>query len=186
MEVCVERKSGSGSELNDWLEVEWREIPSIKPEEAEAPADLGGWGCGSTVLAWVMGEADKTGLDRCESAVSFQESTARGSRLMLCLLAYAYARQIYDPEEIVRACRTDAVLQRFCRGVVPFAAEVAWFRRRNRAVLERVLAGVLLRAVRHRFDLNGVVLPTELTDDLRKMAIDRLNIARHMDKLEVC
>ncbi len=105
---------------------------------------------------------------------------------MLCVLAYAYARQIYDPDGIVRACRTDEVLQPLCRGVAPFAIEVQWFRRRNRAVLETVLAGAFMRAVRHRFDLDGAVLPAELSEDLRKLAIDRLNIARHMDRIEVC
>ncbi len=103
------------------------------------------------------------------------------------VLAYAYARQVYDSEEIVRACRTDPVLQPLCRrGGAPFAGEVQWFRRRNRAVLERVLTGVFLRAVRDRFDPGGVAVRAELEQDLRRVAVDRLNTARHMDRVEVC
>ncbi len=103
---------------------------------------------------------------------------------MQCVLAFAYARQIFDSEGIARACRTEPMLQRLCRGSVPFAAELRSFRRTNRLVLEEILTGVFMRAVSERFDLAEGLLPTELKGDLQKLAAERLNIARHMDAVD--
>jgi hypothetical protein len=68
-----------------------------------------------------------------------------------------------------------------CEGEAPPALDLSSFRRRNRRPLERILAGVFLRAVQHKFGLDAVWLSPELAQDLRNHASRRLDLARHVN-----
>lgn len=186
MELCTKRGSLAEAAASGWRQPEWPETSWAGGAVVQTPADLGNWVCPATILNWIVNEAEKLEWNGCGSEVSGQKPVPDESKRMLYVLAYAYARQMYDAHEVVRACRRDAVLQPLLQSGTPFPAEVQRFRRRHRAPLERVLAAVFMRAVRHRFDLCGEVVPAELQEDLRRMAVDRLNTARHLDRVEDC
>src|SRR5512136_1544928 len=106
MELCIERETAS----------EW---PVAGPEEArldggigpavkarEAPGDLGSWVCPSTVLAWIAHEVEMVAGNGCESGDRLKQPAGYRSKVMVTVLAYAYARQMFDSEAIARACRT--------------------------------------------------------------------------------
>jgi hypothetical protein len=105
-------------------------------------------------------------------------------RNLLGLLSLAYATQVFSSEEIIRACRSQPVFWLACEGVVPFAHELRGFRRKNRPLLERILAGVFLRAVCQRFDLAPDLLPPGLEADVRARAAERLDLARDLDSAD--
>jgi hypothetical protein len=102
-------------------------------------------------------------------------------RVMLRLLVFAYATRLFSSEDIVMACRVDPTVRTLCGGYIPFAQELRTFRRRHRALLERVLAGVFLRAVTNRLNLHSYPLSDDIELDAQNHAAERLEIARQMD-----
>lgn len=183
MEYCFAKEIPLKWRLSAW-EQWWLEDAHPAWERLEAPADLGRWVCPSEVLAWAADEVELLPWNGPGAAGQLLGVAREWANRMLTLLSFAYARQMFDSEGIAHACRTDPMLQRLCPGSVPFANEFRTFRRRYRRVLERVLAGIFMRGIRHRFDLRGVPLPVELEQDLEKLAAQRLDIARHMDTVE--
>ncbi len=101
--------------------------------------------------------------------------------MMLSLLAFAFASQVFASEDIARACRREPVFYRLCHGCPPFAHELLRFRRHNRPALERALTRLFTRALLCKFGLDSERLPAELQEDLRAHAAQRLTLARHMD-----
>jgi len=73
------------------------------------------------------------------------------------------------------------MLRAICDGQAPFAQEVRTFRRHNRSVLERVLAGFFMQAAISRFNLDANPLSSGIERDLRDHAAKRLEIAWQMD-----
>jgi hypothetical protein len=147
----------------------------------ELPTDLREWATRSTLLVWI--DLELTSLDAAMPGLG-QRLRPHGEyrpRILLRLLSLAYAMSVFSSEEIVRLCHADSFFRRLCEETVPFRHELANFRRRNRALLEKLLAGVFLRGLRERFDLDGTVLPLEMDRDLEERAVTRLDIARHMD-----
>ncbi len=139
------------------------------------PTDLRLWACVPTILAWIEQEiyANTPGSslsDRCGHNTG-----------LLRVLTFGYATQVFASEEIAGECRTNSLFQRLCGGGAPFGHELRTFRRRNRILLERVLRGVLMRAILHKFGLVAASVPAELEEDLQQHARERLNIARHLD-----
>ena len=103
---------------------------------------------------------------------------------MLAVLVFAYCSAVFDSESIARLCQAETPFRALCQGGAPFAHELTNFRRKNRALIEKVLAGVLLRAICYRFGLDHRVVPVEMDEDLRERASERLDIARHMDVVD--
>src|SRR5882762_6558983 len=125
----------------------------------ELPTDLREWATRSTLLVWI--DLELANLDRTGPGLG-QRLRQHGDyrpRILPRLLSLAYAISVFSSEEIVRLCHTDNFFRRLCEDTVPFRHELATFRRSNRSLLERLLAGVFLRALRERFDLIGTVLP---------------------------
>jgi hypothetical protein len=73
------------------------------------------------------------------------------------------------------------MLRAICSGRAPFAQEVRTFRRHNRSVLESVLAGVFMRALISRLNLDLSRFSSEIQRDLRDHAAKRLELAWQMD-----
>ncbi len=183
MELCIER------ETTALWQTKWEEghLPRLElhpAERLEAPADLGDWVCPATTLAWVAQHVEARDRIDFQQAARRQQLPAFQRKLMLCVLAYAYARQMFDAEEIARACEEDPVLRRLCGGRAPLPADLQSFRRSNRAALEEILSCVFESAIRHRFDLGRIPLPAGMERDLRALASERLDIARHMEVVD--
>ena len=100
---------------------------------------------------------------------------------MVCLLSFAYATGRFNSQEIAEAAWSDAMLRAICDGRAPFAQELRTFRRHNRSVLEPVLAGVFVRALTSRLNLDLSPFSSEIERDLRDHAAKLLEIAWQMD-----
>ena len=148
------------------------------------PLDVREWVGECRLLEWVEEEVDRLEWDSAEVLQYLEKHPEYRPRMMLCLLTYAYITQVLGADEIVRRCYSDTVFRLICENGAPTADAVSRFRREHRALLKSLLARVLLRALSERHELGREMLPAGLKRYLVNNAIERLDIARHMDCLE--
>jgi transposase len=101
---------------------------------------------------------------------------------MLCLLAFAYATGIYAAEELESGCFSDPFLRYICEGEPPRAREISRFRRANRYLLKWIIAQLFREALKKKFDLGNTLFPAGLRRFLVESAVERLDLARHLDR----
>ncbi len=157
-----------------------------KPEtpleiSAVPPTDLRDWFSASTLLGWVEREVERLTSEPGPRFASNDTQSEDERAAMLTILTLALASRLFASDDIARACRSEPIFRRVCRGNPPFPHELSRFRRQNRQSLERIVAGVFSRAIQRRFDLEEASPPAELQEDLRQYAAERLDLARHMD-----
>jgi hypothetical protein len=146
------------------------------PEDFRPPLDVRQW-----VDAWLLADWTEKEVERLHDSTWSVEPDDSFRRLAR-LLVFAYASRVFDSEEIVRKCHVDPAFRVLCDGEPPIARDLWSFRRNNRILLQDLLARVLLCCVRERFGLDVRVPQPGLEEDLREHAVERLNIARHMDQ----
>jgi hypothetical protein len=158
--------------------------PTAPDTEFSLPTNLTEWVDAWSLLGWVEEEVDK--LDWSKAAVRdyLDRHPDYRPRVLLCLLAYAYATQVFGSEEIVRNCYSDTIYRLVCEGKAPERQELIRFRRDHRGLLKEILTYVFVRAVRERWGIGLTLLPPGLKRSLLENALERLNIARHMDSME--
>jgi hypothetical protein len=149
------------------------------PDCDSLPLDLSEWIDPRTLMAWILEEI--AGLDWSEPDHSPVESPGYSPKTMLEVLCFAYATGVFHKDGAIRACNAPAPLGTSFEQGAPFPAELVQFRRQNRGRLALVLARILARVVRERFDLQTPILSAELKRRLHQNAVERLDIARHMD-----
>lgn len=160
--------------------------PAVAGGVLEVPGDLGAWAGPGRLLRWVLEEVVNLDCYGCEEAWDSRACASCQPRVMAALLAFAYARQMYDTEEIAQSRRMSPMLGVALSGRAPFPEELRCFRRRQRTFLGKVLTRVFIRAIQYRFDLGGTWITPELEQDVQRLAEERLNIAHHMDEVECC
>jgi len=152
-------------------------------EQFRLPMDMQEWFSSCTLMEWIEEEVDKLDWNNPEVVGYLNQHPEYHPKAMLCVLSYAYATQVFGSEEIVRKCYADTVLRLLCEGQAPEAEQLMRFRRENRGLLKGILAYVFLRAVREKFNLGARLLPPGLKRYLVNDALERLDVARHMDIL---
>ena len=159
-------------------------LANLRPDSTmqyRLPRDLREWVTTGSLIAWLEEDVQQLSHDRSELRPCSSGSAAFPAGTMLCLLAFAYVTQVFSSQEIVCSCYSDVAFRLLCGGPPPFRHELIRFRRRNRDLLAAVLETVFLRSLRYTFAPSD--LPTEpgLHRRLRDCAMERLNIARHVD-----
>jgi hypothetical protein len=140
---------------------------------------LRGWVDPFALASWVVEEAEVLSLDaRMQPA---DEKAECDPCVILSVLAYAYATGVFSSEEIVRNCRTNAAFGALADGKFLFRQELTRFRRRHRKLLMELVARVFVRAVGEWFGMSADRIAPYLESYLRRAAIERLDIARHLD-----
>jgi hypothetical protein len=100
----------------------------------------------------------------------------------LCLLTWAYAAGVFESEEVTQACFQHSFLQSLCSNKPPSSTAVARFRRENRGLLRWSLVQVFKRVLKDRFKLADSFWPAGLNLYLADTAVQRLDLARQMDR----
>ena len=148
-------------------------------------AGLRGWVDPFALASWVVEEAERlcpsTRLDE-----AFDEKRECNPSVILTVLAYSYVTGVFSSEEIVRNCRINAAFGALAGGKFLFRHELTHFRRRHRTLLMELVARVFVRAVSEWFALGPDEIAPYLDSDLRRVAIERLDIARHLDAVDEC
>jgi hypothetical protein len=145
--------------------------------------ELRGWVDPFALASWVEKEAEGLGpLTSVEATVD--EKAECDPAIILSVLAYSYAIGVFSSEEIVRNCRTNSALSTLAGGKFLFRQELTRFRRRHRALLMELVGRVFIRAVSEWFGLDVGAIAPYLDTHLRRLAIERLDIARHLDAID--
>jgi hypothetical protein len=158
--------------------------PAEQEEQFSLPGDLTEWSNCCALMEWVEEEVERLDWQNPEVVAYLAQHPEYRPKVMLCLLVYAYATEVYATEEIVRKCYADTIFRLLCEGKAPNAQELIRFRRENRGLLKGVLTYVFMRTVREKYELGTILLPPGLKRYLLDNAIERLSIARHMDTME--
>jgi len=173
----MERRCTEPVPAERWREDAWdaccgpAELVVQRSGAFDLPLDLGQWIAPATLRGWIEEET------REPQAAGQSE----GAEWLLVLLTFAYAQRMFGSTEIARTCRTNGAFSGICDGQMPVAEELWRFRRKNRPLLQQVLAGVFRRAICERFQIEASMVTPELEADLRCHALERLDLARHID-----
>lgn len=135
------------------------------------------------LASWVDKEAEGL-VPLTTFAAAIDEKPECDPGIILSVLAYSYALGVFSSEEIVRNCRTNSALSTLAGGKFLFRQELTRFRRRHRALLTEMVARVFIRAVSEWFGLDARKIAPYLDTHLRRLAIERLDIARHLDAID--
>lgn len=135
----------------------------------------------AAILLWIDEE-----LDRLSDGwvVNPKACGELSFRTMVKLIVFALATNVYSSTEIVRRCHSSPPFRMLCNGTAPLPDELMSFRHKNRELIVNCLETVLLRAVRSRRTLINVASLGDLQSALRDQAVERLNIASHVDSQE--
>jgi len=145
--------------------------------------ELRGWVDPFVLASWVGEEADAL-RHSIRMEETFDEKAECDPNIILSVLAYSYATGVFSSEEIVRNCRTNAAFGALSGGKFLFRQELTRFRRRHRTLLTELVARVFIRAVCEWFGMSAGEIAPYLDSYLRRMAIERLDIARHLDAVD--
>lgn len=154
-----------------------------RDELSEALANLRAWVDPFALAWWVEQEAELTG---CNSRMPemFDHSAESSPRVILCVLAFSYTVGVCSSEEIVRNCQINSAYRVLGGGNYLLRQELIHFRRRHRRLLIELLARIFRRAIKERFSFADAALPASMEEHLRKLAVERLDIARHLDAID--
>ena len=147
------------------------------------PLDLSQWLAPEKLAAWAREETERLDPQRPEVQEFLRMLPETRPKVMLSLLLYAYATQVFSSEDIVEACHEQPIFRDLCNGKPAFPEELEHFRRKHRILLENLLAEIFSRAVREKYVDIGK-LPPGLEYSIFARAVDRLDTARHMDSAE--
>jgi len=103
-------------------------------------------------------------------------------KILLSIVAYCYAWEVYGSEDIEGWMRRDALFRKACRGEFPDARLLRSFRRHNSAAIEQCLAAAL------RWLAQNSGMAPEMTADEDRFTAEaqhRLEMARFIDCLEL-
>lgn len=144
-------------------------------EPLTPPRDLREWVDPGTLINWLDEEAAGLETSNGRAPGAAQSATLR-------LLAFAYASQVFESSVIARKCRAELAFHLLCGGIIPFPHELTRFRRRNREAIAKLMARLYARAFPQKWGRNGLSLTESDASRLKECAIERLDIARHMDE----
>jgi hypothetical protein len=162
-----------------------KELPVMNKlqDELSIPLDLTAWAAPSHLRDWIMSDVATLNWTNPELLEVLRKHPDFEPKALLNTMTYAYATGIFGAEEIARHCSEDPEFRGVRPKLPPISAELKQFRKENRAMFKWCLANVITRALKSQF-IEGpeVVLPPGLRRYIVENAIERLDIARHMDR----
>jgi hypothetical protein len=161
--------------------------PELKSREDPSaifrvPMDICEWVPSATVISWIHEELKSLGAAEQQGSHSPLDATGGAANVMLAVLAFAYVRGIFDTEETARLCHSDPQFQSLSRGQAISPAGLIAFRPRDRGLLVKLTAQLLIRAATQKLNLPGSALAPGLKRQLHADAVLRLDTARHFDR----
>ena len=149
-------------------------------ERFSIPWDVSEWVEKNVLLEWVLEEIATLDWSTTELEKFLRDNPNYHPRPLVTLLTYAYATGLFESEEISKLCHRDPFLLGICGSYRPSPRVLDRFRRDNRGLLKWALVQLLKRAFRARYKLQ--LLPPGLRRHLEESVIERLDLARHMDR----
>lgn len=167
--------------------VAYEPMNSSTPSPAKAgtitlPWDLSEWIPKETLWAWIV--EDVSGLDWGNPALAdfLRANPSQRPRLLLCLIAFGYATEVWESAEIAVRYETEPMIRALDPAGPVAPATVARFRKENRALLKWALIQLLKRVVRSRLNPETHLLPPGVKRFIAQAAAARIDIARHFER----
>ena len=145
------------------------------------PWDLTEWAEKDVLRRWVADEVSTFDWQHPSLATYIQKHSRFRPRELLCLCGYAYATAVFDSEDILHQWHADPVLRQTLAAHSFTTRDITAFRKHNSGLIRWVLTQVLKRAVRDRYEVEGLI-PAGLRRLLEQNAAARVELARHMDR----
>ena len=160
------------------------EVPVKTAEELSIPLDLTEWLPVSQLREWIMADVATLNWTSEELVEFLRDHPEFEPKALLNTMTLAYATGIFMADEIARRCSAEAIFRAVRPKLPPIAAELRAFRKENRGIFKWTLAKVITRALKTRFiDGESIeVLPMGLRRYVVQNAIERLELARHLDR----
>jgi hypothetical protein len=160
------------------------EMPTMTAEEPLIPLDLTEWVPAPQLAEWIL--ADVAGLNWTspELLELLRQQPDFQPKALLNTMTLAYATGVFAAEDIARRCSVDPMFRPVRPNLPPIANEMKQFRKENRGILKWTLAKVIGRALKTQFVEAVEIerLPAGLRRYVMENAIERLDLARHMDR----
>ena len=156
--------------------------------EAEAelsiPLDLSVWVPAAQLRDWIMADVATLNWTNPELLEVLRKHPDFEPKALLNTMAFAYATGVYAAEEIERRCSTDLDFRGVRPKLPPIASELKKFRKENIGMMKWCLVNVISRAMKTQFIEGDTIeaLPPGLKRYVVENAIERLELARHMDR----
>lgn len=153
-------------------------------EELSIPLDLSAWVPCSRLREWIKADVATLNWSSPELIELLRRSPEFEPQALLNTMTLAYATGIFGADEIARYCSADPEFRPVRPKLPPIAADLKQFRKENRGIIKWCLANVITRALKTQFiECDGIdTLPPGLRRYVVQNAIERLDIARHMDR----
>ena len=157
---------------------------TAEKEELRIPLDLSQWVPVAQLREWIM--ADVATLNWTDPGLLelLRQKPDFEPKALLNTIALAFATGVFTTEEIARRCSTDVEFRAVRPKLPPLASEMKAFRKENHSVFKWCLASVITRALKTQFIEGDSVdgLPAGLRRYVVENAVERIDIARHMDR----
>jgi len=153
-------------------------------EQLSIPLDLSLWNSTAQLRKWIVSNVatlDWTLPELLEQTKNLQEVEPKA---LLIVMTLAYVTGVFGAEEIAPLCSSDAEFRMVRPKLPPLPGDLKQFRKENRALLKWCLVDVITEALKSKFiESEGVdILPPGLRRRVVDNAVERLEIARHMDR----
>jgi hypothetical protein len=165
----IERMVERGLRLQEWS----GDCMENLSGNLDLPTDICEWVSPATLSSWVQEETAR--LNGGATHTEVQEA-------LLKVLAFAYCREIFDSEEILRLCDSESELRELSKGTVFTLEHLRSVRHNNRGLLISLTVRLLTRTVAQKCDLAVSDFPPELKRRLHENAVQRLDNAILLDR----
>jgi hypothetical protein len=156
----------------------------VEADTLSIPLDLSEWVTVPQLRKWIVQDVEKLNWSNPELIDLLSKDPDFEPMEFLCTTTLAYATGVFSAEEIVRLCSEEIEFRPIRPKLPPLADDFLTFRKQNRGLLKWTLVQVLTRALKSQL-IEGDqldILPPGLRRYLVENAIERLDIARHMDR----
>ena len=162
------------------------EMPPMKAAEGQLsiPMDLSLWAPVTQLRDWIMTDVATLDWTNAELLEILRQRPEFEPKALVNTMTLGYAPGVFAAEEIARHCSENPAFRNVRPKLPPIASDLKKFRKENRGVLKWCLTSIITRAVKTHFIEGGEidVLPAGLRRHVVENVIERLDIARHMDR----
>jgi hypothetical protein len=160
------------------------EKPLRAEDEMTIPLDLSVWVPQAQLRDWIMTDVATLNWTSAELLEILRKHPDFEPKALLNTMTFAYATAVFAAEEIARRCSEDIEFRGVRPKLPPIASELTRFRKENRGMFKWCLVNIISRALKSQLIERDTIqtLPPGLHRYVVENAIQRLELARHMDR----
>lgn len=149
------------------------------------PLDLSEWMGKRQLREWISDRIEAFNWENPELQERLRGKPDYEPKALLRSVVFAYATGVFAAEDIVRACSRDPEFRPIRPDGPHRTEEVSLFRKLNRSLIKEVLVEVTAQALKSQIIERDLIerLPSGLRRLVVENSVERLDLARHMDRV---